>query len=126
MNFNHAMLMVSDLQKSLAFYTQLFGESARMVVAVDKVDHYARLAFASGNSLSLHASEVKPAPQVSRNALYFDCDVDAEYTRLQLMGITFTQTPKDQPWHWREAHLSDPDGNALVLFHDTAANRRVR
>ncbi len=123
MNFNHAMVNVSDLTKSLAFYTQLFGQSARVISAVD---HYARLAFASGTSLSLHATEGKSAPQASSNALYFDCDVDAQFARLQSLGVVFSQAANDQPWHWREAHLSDPDGHPLVLFHDTAANRRVR
>jgi catechol 2,3-dioxygenase-like lactoylglutathione lyase family enzyme len=122
-NFNHAMLMVSDVTKSLAFYTQLFGDAARPIVALD---HYARLAFSGGNSLSLHAAEAKSAPQVSRNALYFECDPDAQFARLSALGFIFMQSPVDQSWHWREAHLNHPDGHALVLFCDLPENRRVR
>jgi predicted enzyme related to lactoylglutathione lyase len=122
-NFNHAMLMVSDVTKSLAFYTQLFGDAARPIVALE---HYARLAFKSGNSLSLHATEGKTAPQVSNNALYFESDLDAQWSRLSAAGVTFAQAPTLQPWNWREAHLLDPDGHLLVLFQDTPANRRVR
>lgn len=123
MNFNHAMLRVSDMKKSVAFYALLFDDAARLVVGLD---HYSRLAFANGNSLSLHATEGKTAPQASQNALYFECDVDAQFERLEAGGISFSQTPILQSWNWREAHLLDPDGHALVLFQDTSKNRRVR
>ncbi len=123
MNFNHAVVWVRNLPASHAFYTQLFGNSARTIVMVD---HYARLAFTTGNSLSLHASPTHSAPQVSANALYFECDVDAEFARLSGLGVRFLQAPALQVWNWREAHLSDPDGHSLILFQDTAENRRVR
>jgi predicted enzyme related to lactoylglutathione lyase len=123
MNFNHAMLMVSDLPKSLAFYTQLFGDAARQIVVVD---HYARLAFTGGNSLSLHATADNSARPPSTGALYFECDVDANFERLCALGVRFSQAPTLQPWNWREAPLQDPDGHALILFQDTPENRRVR
>ena len=123
MNFNHAVVWVHDLPKSYAFYTQLFGANARTIVLVD---HYARLAFANGNSLSLHATHAQSAPQVSANALYFECDVEAEFSRLSGLGVHFSQAPILQIWNWREAHLNDPDGHPLILFQDTPENRRVR
>ena len=40
-----------------------------------------------------------------------------QFTRLQQQGIKFDLEPTDQRWGWREAHLRDPDGNRLILFH---------
>lgn len=37
--------------------------------------------------------------------------------RLEAAGFGFEHAPIDQPWLWREAHLVDPDGNRLCLFH---------
>ncbi|MEO1522796.1 MAG: hypothetical protein AAFU78_18740 [Cyanobacteria bacterium J06633_2] len=31
--------------------------------------------------------------------------------------MEFDSEPTDQPWLWREAHLRDPDGNRLILYH---------
>jgi predicted enzyme related to lactoylglutathione lyase len=128
-NFSHAMFTVNDMSRSVSFYSELFGDAARPIVALP---HYTRFAFASGNSLSLHAeSRVGPtttqtAPQVLESALYFECDVNAAHARLAKLGMAFDQLPVDQPWHWREAHLRDPDGHLLVLFQDSNENRRVR
>ena len=38
-------------------------------------------------------------------------------------GLPFESEPHDQPWLWREAHLQDPAGNQICLFH-AGGNRR--
>ncbi len=50
--------------------------------------------------------------------VYFECDdLDGTVARLQADGLVFDSAPADQPWLWREARLTDPDGNPLCLFH---------
>ncbi len=42
-------------------------------------------------------------------------DVDAEYARLQGLGVEFVTTPTTHPWGARSMHFRDPDGN-IVAF----------
>lgn len=43
-------------------------------------------------------------------------DVDAEYERLRLRGVTFIAPPVDRPnWGERTAHFRDPEGNLIEL-----------
>jgi uncharacterized glyoxalase superfamily protein PhnB len=50
-------------------------------------------------------------------------NLDAVYEELRAKGILFDEAPADQPWLWREAYLSDPDGNVLCLYY-AGSNRR--
>ena len=40
-------------------------------------------------------------------------DVDAEYERLQAIGVTFETQPTTYPWGNRAVHFRDPDGNIV-------------
>lgn len=42
-------------------------------------------------------------------------DVDAEYVRLQQMGVKFMTQPHTYPWGARSVHFRDPDGNIVTL-----------
>ncbi|MCX6621164.1 MAG: VOC family protein, partial [Acidobacteria bacterium] len=49
--------------------------------------------------------------------VYFECDdLEATITALKTSGLEIDSEPNDQPWLWREAYLTDPDGNKLCLF----------
>ena len=111
MNLNQVTLPSIDLEKAVAFY-QLLG----LELIVDSVPRYARLLCPDGEAtLSLH--RVSELPQGEGVVVYFECeDLDQQVLRLQQAGISFTLNPTDQPWLWREAHLTDPDGNRLILF----------
>lgn len=51
-------------------------------------------------------------------------NVDAEYDRLRALGVDFVAPPTDRPdWRLRSAHLRDPDGNLVELFHRLPARR---
>lgn len=111
------MVWVRDLPRALDFYRQLG------FVRIVEAPHYARLKAPQGEStLSLHLAEDARDDRsaVDATTLYLECDsgeaLDTEYWRLHTAGVKFSQAPTDQPWRWREAHLRDPDGNALVLY----------
>jgi catechol 2,3-dioxygenase-like lactoylglutathione lyase family enzyme len=112
---NQVTLAVSDLDRSVAFYTRLGLEQ----IVAD--DGYARFVCPDGDStLSLERVPTVPA---SATTVYFECeDLDAIVSALQLEGVTFEHGAVDQPWLWREARLRDPDGNRLCLF-DAGENR---
>lgn len=118
MNLNQVTLPVTDVEASVAFYRRL-GFSP----IVQSLPKYARFECADGGAtFSLHHSESRPGtPGV---VVYFECaDVDATVARLRAAGVAFEGEPRDEPWLWREAHLRDPDGNRICLYH-AGTNRR--
>lgn len=112
MNLNQITLPSIDLAKGVAFYQQLGLE-----LIVDSVPRYARLLCPDGEStLSLHRVEQLPVGEGI--VVYFECEnLDEQVAKLKAEGILFDLDPVDQQWLWREAHLRDPDGNRLILFH---------
>lgn len=111
MRLNQVTVGATDLPASIAFYRAL---GFTLIV---RSEHYARFIVPDGEgTFSLHL-----APAVPRDGapvVYFECDeLDARYALLRDAGIIFDLPPTDQPWLWREAHLRDPAGNALILFY---------
>jgi catechol 2,3-dioxygenase-like lactoylglutathione lyase family enzyme len=109
MRLNQVTAPATDLGASIAFYQTL---GLKLIVLSE---HYARFELPEGGStFSLHlASE---AARENAPVIYFECDVDGEHRRLQKAGIAFDASPEDKAWAWREAHLSDPAGNRLILY----------
>ena len=118
MNLNQVTIPVTDINKSIDFYTEI-----GLILIVHTHDRYARFVCSDGNStLSLHVVD-----SISSNAqttIYFEReDLDQYIETLRKKGVKFNLMPKDQPWLWREAHLSDPDGNPLIIYH--AGSNRI-
>ncbi len=112
MNLNQITVPVLDLSKSIGFYEKL-GLNL-IVVALPR---YARFECPDGDStFSLH--QTNHLPTGDGIAVYFECDdLDKKVGELLDQGIHFFELPNDKTWLWREAHLKDPDGNHLILFH---------
>lgn len=111
MRLNQVTVSTRDVPRAIRFYQQL---GLRLIVHTD--DNYARFLCPDGDStFSVH--RVAQAPRAGDTVVYFECDdLDATVADLKARGLRFDQEPKDQPWLWREAYLSDPDGNAICLF----------
>lgn len=110
MNLTHVTLIVSDFERSKAFYLAL-----GLVPIVDSPPRYARFGFAGGDAtLSIEVTGEPPAP--SRAHIYLECDVDAEAARAKAAGLALKLEPTDMHYLWREAHLVDPDGHEVRLF----------
>jgi catechol 2,3-dioxygenase-like lactoylglutathione lyase family enzyme len=111
MRFNHITLIVSDFERSKAFYSTL-----GLVQIVDAPPRYARFRFPDGDAtLSIEVTGERPAPTTAQ--LFFECDdVDATVAALKSKGIAFQQDPTDMDYLWREARLRDPDGHDIRLY----------
>ncbi len=117
MDLNQVTAPCIDYDESVAFYASL---GLRQIV--DSPPRYARFESASGTTLSIHAVDTVAAE--SGTTIYFEVDdVDAEVARLKAGGLEFDSDPVDQSWLWREAHLHDPAGNRVCIYH-AGENRR--
>ncbi len=111
MQLNHVTLIVTDFERSAAFYRRL-----GFVPVVHEPPRYARFRCPDGDAtLSIEVTGGVPAP--CRAQLFFECtDLDARVELLKRRGIEFTQDPTDMFYLWREARLRDPDGHELRLY----------
>ena len=112
MNLNQVTLPTSDLERAIEFYEKL-----GLHLIVKSIPRYARFECPVGDStFSLHYMDpIHLSPGIS---IYFEVDnLDREVKALKEKGIVFDEDPEDKNWLWREAHLSDPDGNQIILFH---------
>ena len=112
MNLNQITLPSLDVEKSSSFYKTL-----GVNLIVNALPRYVRFECPEGDStFSIH--KVDKLPEENGITLYFeDENLDKLVSDLKQKGITFISNPEDTTWLWREAHLSDPDGNHIILYH---------
>jgi lactoylglutathione lyase len=120
MRLGYAILFVSDLERSVAFYRDVIGLPFRF-----SNETYAEFAtegakfslYARGSLPELIGVEVPcgPAPWPQGEVAFFCADVDAEHDRLAAAGIRVLAPPTDRPWGERTLHVADPDGNVVEL-----------
>ncbi len=116
MNLNQVTIYSDKPVETAEFFKKL-----GLKLIVNSLPRYARFECPDGDStLSVHEAETRPAGNLPPDniVLYFECDdLDAEVTRLRSLGLEFYQDPIDRDWLWREAYLTDPNGNKICLFH---------
>ena len=112
MNLNQITLPSLDVEKSSSFYKTL-----GLNLIVNALPRYVRFECPEGDStFSIH--KVDKLPEENGITLYFeDENLDKLVSDLKQKGITFISNPEDKTWLWREAHLNDPDGNQIILYH---------
>jgi lactoylglutathione lyase len=112
--FNHVIVYVSDVKRSLRFYRGLLGFRL-----IETYGGYARLQSTAGRTtIALHeAKDASPPSKGLKVVLYFEVkDLRRVCARLARRGVRFTQMPELMPWGWTHAYLEDPDGHEISLF----------
>jgi predicted enzyme related to lactoylglutathione lyase len=118
MNLNQITIPSIDVEKATLFYKNL-----GLNLIVNALPRYARFECPDGDAtFSIH--KVDELPKGNGITIYFeDENLDALVSNLKQKGITFISNPEDKTWLWREAHLNDPDGNHIILYH-AGTNRK--
>jgi len=112
MNLNQITIPSIDVENATLFYKNL-----GLNLIVNALPRYARFECPDGDAtFSIH--KVDELPKGNGITIYFeDENLDALVSNLKQKGITFISNPEDKTWLWREAHLNDPDGNHIILYH---------
>ena len=105
---------VSNVQASLAYYTQVLGFTERFV--------FGDYAGVEHGEVQIHLSGPKATNkrQVGQASLYVFCDdCDAYYAEVTARGAIAQAAPKDYEYGMRDFVLEDPDGNLVAFGQDS-------
>jgi predicted enzyme related to lactoylglutathione lyase len=118
-------LFIVDLERSKAFYAQVFEKSPIFEDAVSVVYQFGELLI---NLLSeteaielIDPAKVASIGDGSRFQLTIHVnDVDAHAKRLKELGVQLINGPMDRPWGIRTLLFADPDGHLWELAQRTS------
>ncbi|HEY7165124.1 MAG TPA: VOC family protein [Candidatus Binatia bacterium] len=125
---DYVILIVSDLDRSLEFYTGILGlklghrsgEYAQLNTGRTRVALYTRSAMEKTLRISLEA----PAANAPGFELGFKvADVDSAYKQVIASGAEAAIAPTDRFWGQRTAYVRDPDGYLIELAQDLCGNQ---
>ena len=118
------VLIVEDLDRSLAFYVDLLGPDlghrsgpyAQLDTGTTLLAMFERQAMAE--TLGTHRLD-PPTPAAPGVEIGFKVDaVDAAFADLTALGAAVAVPPTTRPWGQRTAYLRDPDGHLVELAQD--------
>jgi len=117
MRLNQVTVPLTDYEASKAFYLKL---GLRLIV--DSPPRYARFEMPEGGT-SFSIEKVEGVGGSEWPLVWFESDrLDALVAELKAKGVAFESDPADMHYLWRVAHLRDPAGNRIALYH-AGANR---
>lgn len=101
-------LFVSDMERSVRFYTALGFSLAY------GGEHAAFTSMPAGDTfLNLMLKESFAGPVAWGRAIFYVSDVDEVYERALAAGLTPDTLPRDAEWGERYFHIFDPDGHEI-------------
>ncbi|WP_030565912.1 VOC family protein [Streptomyces aureocirculatus] len=109
------MLITPDLDRLVAFYTELFGAQESDRVPDEGPVFFLNLRI-EDSDLGIVADKSVELGVPQRSLLSVTvASVDDLLTRVEALGGTVRGPANDMPWGQRVAHIQDPDGNAVNL-----------
>lgn len=123
-DFAHVRYQVTDIERSIAFYTQRLGFTLEMKAgAAFAAVLLGKLRLILGGPGSSGSREMPDGRQQvpggwNRILIYVD-DLDADIQRLKMQGVPFRNSIESGPGG-RQIQIEDPDGNPIEL-HEAAS-----
>jgi lactoylglutathione lyase len=114
------ILFVADLPRSRVFYHEVLGLGVEFEDDDSvgfKIEGLAFIVLQVDRARVQLQGEPTATPGAGATAFLttFTGDVDALHTKLVERGVSFFQTPTDQPWGMRTAYFKDPDGHVWEI-----------
>jgi len=112
MNLNQVTIYSEKPVETVEFFEKL---GLRRIV--DSLPRYARLECPDGES-TLSVQSAENVVVTNNIVLYFECEnLDETVAALRSKGLFFDEDPTDREWLWRQAYMTDPNGNRICLFY---------
>lgn len=122
MRLNQVTVPLVDYENSVAFY-KLLG----LKLIVDSPPRYARFEMPDGDGgepATFSIERVEGWKGGDWPEVWFEIDrLDELVAELKAKGVGFESEPETMSYLWRVAHLRDPAGNRITLYH-AGENRR--
>jgi len=117
-------ILVEDIERTVAFYTQKLGFKLRrkaegfadfhadgITLAAWEIDHIASHADVSNTRAPKGAHKAVIAVEIESPAI-----LDGLYKELTANGVPFREPPKDYPWNAYCAYFTDPDDTLWEIY----------
>lgn len=123
MQLNHLLFSVSDLDKSIRFYEDVFG--AKLLVKGKNTAYFDL----GGLWLALNVEEDIPRNEIQESYTHTafsieEKDFDAIYTKLERLGVTILSGRPRNGQDKRSIYFTDPDGHKFE-FHTGTFQERI-
>ncbi|MBB6215257.1 metallothiol transferase [Anaerosolibacter carboniphilus] len=120
---NHITISVSDLEKSIMFYQEVFG--AKLLVEGETLAYYDL----NGLWLALNIEKEIPRCEIYQSYTHISFSIDDEdyeetFQRLKELGVDVTEGRPRYPEEGRSLYFRDPDGH-LFEFHTKTREDRI-
>src|ERR1043165_3804953 len=116
MRLNQVTVPLVDYAASVAFYRTL-----GLKLIVDAPPNYARFEMPEGDGgepATFSIEKVEGWTGGDWPEIWFESDrLDELVAELKAKGLTFESEPETMSYLWRVAHLRDPAGNRITLYH---------
>ena len=109
------LLLVSDVNAALKYYSEILGFHTNFVFDSDCDDLYASI---QRGGAEFHLTGCQCVDRRHVGNLYVRVDVDSSddlCAEFSAVGVKIRHEPKNEPWGMREFTIEDPDGNWIVF-----------
>lgn len=116
-SFHSTALFVSDIRRSLEFYTNILGLAVRMDMGTNVIlEHGITLWQVNSSHVIARALGAVNLSEGSRFELYFETgDIEAVVSSLKEGGVRFLHAIHEEPWGQRTLRVFDPDGHLIEI-----------
>lgn len=118
MKFTGVCLITDDVMALAGFYQQILGvtgegDETHMALSLEGGE---LAIFSTVGMEGMALGSMRGAGHGNFTLGFQVADVDAEYKRIQVLGVDFILLPTTHPWGSRSFWFRDPDGNIVVFY----------
>jgi len=106
---NYAIVFVSDMPRSIAFYRDTLGLLLKF-----ESPHWSEFAN-EGSTIALHPASAENPAGTCQLGFSLEEGLDALHEKLTAQGVKVVMAPRDEQFGLRQAVYADPDGLRFTL-----------